>query len=135
MHSLPVVDEQRMMTAPAFLDIMAHRQPRLAPIAERLTDPCRQDDRLPSWERLWATLKLLGALDEAVGGARGDLMQQVLNVLHSEILRPSLRLGGRQLAVVMTTLSELNHEGTRATPDAERFCRRARLVIDTILLG
>ena len=62
-------------------------------------------------------------------------MQQVLNALHSEILGPTLRLSERQLAIVMTTLSDLNHEPTRVTPDAVRFCRRARLVIDTILLA
>lgn len=135
MHPIEVVDEQRMMTAPAFLDIMARRQPHPAPVDERLKAPCTREERLPSRERLWAALDLLIPLDEAVGLARDHLMEQVLNTLHSEILGPTLRLSERQLASVMATLSELNHEATRAIPDTAQFCRRARLVIDTILLG
>ncbi|HEX3904006.1 MAG TPA: hypothetical protein VH853_14290 [Polyangia bacterium] len=129
------MDEQRMMTAPAFLEIMARSQPHLGPVDERVTCPCRRGEPLPARERLWVALDLLRASDEAVGAARDHLMQQVLNVLQSEILRPSLRLSERQLATVMTTLSELNHEATRATPNATQFCQRARLVIDTILLA
>lgn len=124
-----------MMTAPAFLDIMARWQPHLAPVDESATDPCPPEERRASRERLWAALDLLGALDEAVGTARDHLMQTVLNALHSEILRPTLRLGERQLAIVMMTLSELNHETTRAMPDVAQFCRRAALVVDTILLA
>ena len=124
-----------MMTATAFLHIMARRQVHLAPIGERATVSCARTELLPYRERLWAAMELLSALDEAVGPARDQLMQQELNALHSEILRPTLRLSARQLASVITTLSELNHEATRATPDVEQFCQHARLVIDTMLLG
>jgi hypothetical protein len=135
MHSLELMDEQRMMTAPAFLEIMTRWQPQLAPADERLTALCMRDEWLPFRERLRAALDLLTALDEAVGPARDQLMEQVLTVLHSEILRPSLRLTERQLATVMTTLAELDHETTRATPDTAHFCQRARLVVDIALLA
>jgi hypothetical protein len=135
MHSLEVVEEQRMMTAPAFLDIMARWPPHLAPVDERAIVSCARAERLPYRERLWAALDLLSALDEAVGSARDHLMQQVLNSLHCEILRPTLRLSARQLSIVMATLSELNHEATRATPAVEQFCQRARLVVDIVLLA
>ena len=135
MQSLEVVDEQRMMTAPAFLDIMAHRQPPLGPVDERLRSPRTREERVASRESLWAARDLLGGLGEAVGPVQGHLMQEVLNALHTEVLRPTLRLSERQLAIVMTTLSELNHEATRATPDVAQFCQRAGLVIDTMLLA
>ncbi len=124
-----------MMTAPAFLDIMAHWQPHLGPVDERPRASCTREEQPTSRERLWAALDLLGGLDEAVGPALDHLMQQVLNALHSEILRPTLRLSERQLAIVMTTLSELNHEATRATPDVAQFCQRASLLVDIMLLA
>lgn len=132
---LEVVDEQRMMTAPAFLDLMARWPPHLAPPDERVSVFRARAERPPYRERLWAALDLLRGLDEAVGPARDRLMQQVLNALHSELLRPTLRLTERQRALVMATLSELNHEATRATPDTAQFCQHARLVIDTMLLA
>ena len=135
MHSLEVVDEQRMMTAPAFLDIMARWQPQIGLVDERLRAACTREERLTSRERLWAALDLLSRLEETVGPVPDHLMQQVLNALHTEILRPTLRLSERQLAIVMTTLSELNHEATRATPDVAQFCQRASLVIDIMLLA
>lgn len=136
MQSLEVVDEQRMMTAPAFLDIMAQRQPPLGPVDdERLRRPSTREERVASRESLWAARDLLGGLGELVGPVPGHLMQEVLNALHTEVLRPTLRLSERQFAIVMTTLSELNHEATQATPDVAEFCQRASLVIDTMLLA
>lgn len=132
MHRLEVVDDQRMLTTPAFFEIMARWQPRLD---ARLTDLCTPGERRPFRQRLWAALDLLSALDEGAGPARDQLMQQVLNVLHSEILRPTLRLSSRQLATVTMTLSELDHEATRVPPDVAQFCRRARTVVDIELLA
>jgi hypothetical protein len=59
----------------------------------------------------------------------------VLNVLHFEILHPTLRLSERQINTVMATLAELDHEATRFTPDAAQFSRRALLVVDILLLA
>ena len=135
MHALEVVKEQRMMTAPAFLDIMARWRPHLAPVEDRLMAHSSREELLPFHERFSAALDLLSAIDEAVGPSRDQLMQQMLNALHSDILRPTLRLSDRQLATVMTTLSELTHEATRAAPDAGQFCQGARLVVDIVFLA
>ena len=124
-----------MMTAPAFLEIMAAWQPHFVPVDERPSGPCQRAERLPFRERLWTALDLLSALDEAVGPVRDQLMQELSNLLHSHILHPTLRLNEQQLGTVMRTLSELDHEATRAVPNAAQFCRSARLLVDVMLLA
>lgn len=126
------MDEQRMMTAPAFLQIMAPRHPRLGSNDDRLTGPHTREER-PLDQRLRSVRNLISTLDEAGGTAPEELMQWTLSVLHSAVLRPTIRLSKGQLTTVMTTLSELNHEATRATPDTVLFCQRAQLVVDVLL--
>jgi hypothetical protein len=129
------MDDRRMMTAPTFLEIMARRQPHLVPVDEQLTALRRRDERPPFRDRLWAATEALSALDETVGSTRDQLMQYLLSVLHSEILRPTIRLSERQLGTVMLTLSGLDHEPTRPVPDVARFGQGARLVVDIMLLA
>ena len=124
-----------MMTAPAFLEIMTGWHPGLALVDDGPTARPTREERRPSRERLWAVRELLGALDETAVPTRDQLMQQVLEVLQADVLRPTLRLRQRQLDTVMTTLAELAHETTRATPDVGLFCRRAQIVVDILLLG
>jgi hypothetical protein len=132
--SLRGMDEQRMMTAPAFLKIMAHWHPQLDSLDDCLPAPRAREEQ-PFRERLWSVRNLISTLDEAVGAAPEQLIQTVLNVLHFEILHPTLRLSERQINTVMATLAELDHEATRFTPDAAQFSRRALLVVDILLLA
>jgi hypothetical protein len=134
-HALcPPMDEHRMMTTPTFFEIMTHWHPGLASGDGGLTPIPAREERRWSRQRLWAVRELLGALDETAVASRDQLMQ-MLEVLRSDVLRPTLRLGKRQLETVMTTLAELDHETTRARPDVALFCQRARLVVDVLLLG
>ena len=129
------MDEHWMMTAPAFFEIMTDWHPRLTSVDDGPPALRAREERRPSRERLWAIRELLGELDEMAGSTRDRLMQPILEVLRSDVLRPTLRLGKRQLDTVMTTLAELDHEAMRATPDVGLFCRRAQLVVDILLLG
>lgn len=129
------MDEHCMMTAPAFLEIMTDSHPCLASVDDGLTALGTREERRPSRERLWSVRELLGALDETPVPTRDQLMQQILEVLRSEVLRPTLWLDKRHLDTVMTTLAELDHQTTRATPDVRLFCQRAQLVVDILLLG
>ena len=123
-----------MMTAPAFLEIMAHWHPRLDSLDDSLPAPSAREEQ-PFRERLWSVRNLVSTLDEAVGTAPEQLIQKVLNVLHLEILHPTLRLSERQVTTVMATLAELDHEATRFTPDTAQFSRRALLLVDVLLLA
>jgi hypothetical protein len=91
------MDDRQMMTAPAFLEIMTQRQPRPASIADGVTALGTSEERQLARERLWAVREVLGALDETAVTTRAHLMQQVIEVLQADILRPTLRLGKRQL--------------------------------------
>ena len=147
-----MMNDQRMMTGPAFLEIMAHRDPQLillgASLASRTmtstlafpleveeTTTRTREERLSFRERLEVVRDVINALVDDACSAQDQLMQAVVNTLHREILRPTHRLSERQLAAAMTALSELDHETTRVTPDVPLFCQRAELVVDILTLA
>jgi hypothetical protein len=83
-------------------------------------------------QRLEITRDLLDALDDATRPGQAHVMRRILNILQSEILRPSLSLSGEQVAAVMAAVTELEHEAGRAAPDAGLFGRGAQIVIDLL---
>jgi hypothetical protein len=146
------MNDQRMMTGPAFLKIMAHRDPQFVPLGAGLTSRTMtstlafpseveetttrtQEDRLLFRERLDLVRDVIGALVDEACPAQDQLMRTLVNTLYGEILRPTLRLKEWQLAAATTALSELDHETARVTPDVSLFCQRVRLVLDILTLA
>lgn len=76
--------------------------------------------------------ELLDTLKDATRGGQNHVMQRVLRILHREILRPSLRLTEQQLGIVMTAVTDLEHEAVRMAPDTAIFAERAEIVVDLI---
>ena len=81
------------------------------------------------------TRELMGALEDATRPGQEHLMRKVLEILRQEVLRPGLRLGEADLAVVTLALAELEHEVARPAPDLAGFNRRAQTVMDALAVA
>jgi hypothetical protein len=90
--------------------------------------------RVSSAERLEIVSELLAAIDQATGAGQAHLMRRIVGIIREEILWPGVRLGP-QLAKVMATVADLDHEVARLAPDPEEFCRRASGVLELLLFG
>ena len=83
-------------------------------------------------ERLEIAGELLAALDAATGAGQSYLMNRVLGIIREELLWPDLRLTGPQLAKVMATASDLEHEVARLAPNPGEFRSRAYGVLEVL---
>ncbi len=90
------------------------------------------DSPMPLSERVGIARELLVSLSDATRSGQRHVMCRVLDILQSDILRPTVRLTQPQVVAVMAAVTELQHEAARAAPDIALFCVRARLLIDTL---
>jgi hypothetical protein len=90
---------------------------------------------LPPSERIEIARELLRTLTEATRSGQRHLMLRALDILQSDIIRPTVRFTKPQVDAVMTAVTELQHEAARTAPDVALFCARARLVIDILSIA
>jgi len=102
-------------------------------LSEAPTDPQpRRDTPMPLSERVGVARQVLTSLTEATRSGQRHLMCRVLDILQSDVIRPTVRLTPPQVVAVMAAVTELQHEAARAAPDIALFCARARVVIDIL---
>jgi hypothetical protein len=75
---------------------------------------------------------MLTSLTEATRSGQRHLMCRVLDILQSDVIRPTVRLTHPQVVAIMAAVTELQHEAARAAPDIALFCVRAKVVIDIL---
>ena len=106
-----------------------------SPIDLALDPPPVIDTPMPLSARVEIARELLLALTNATRSGQRHVMCRVLDILQSDILRPTVRLTPLQVVAVMAAVTELQHEAARAAPDIGLFCARARLVIDILSIA
>ncbi len=88
---------------------------------------------LPAAERLGVVSELTDALDLATRPGQEHLMNKVLAILRREILDLRAPPCESELARLLDTMSELEHEACRIAPLPSDFNRHARVVIEALL--
>jgi hypothetical protein len=103
-----------------------------APFDLATDPPPRRDTPISLSERVGIARQVLTSLTEATRSGQRHLMCRVLDILQSDVIRPTVRLTHPQVVAVMAAVTELQHEAARAAPDIALFCARARVVIDIL---
>jgi hypothetical protein len=86
-------------------------------------------------DRVGVARDLLTALKEATRSGQRHLMHRALDILHCDLIRPTLRLAAPQLVAAKAAVTDLQQEAARDAPDVALFCARATLVIDILSIS
>jgi hypothetical protein len=90
---------------------------------------------LPFAERLGVAAELVGSLELATMSGQGHVMNKVLAILRHEVLDAEGPLVAADIARLLESMSELEHEAGRVAPLPLTFNRHAQVVIDALLRG
>ncbi len=86
-------------------------------------------------ERIGALRGMLGGLERLTPTRQQSAMENIVRLLRSEALDPTVRFQPEERHVVVRSLDDLEHELWRAAPDPGSFDRKAQILIDVFAIA